>query len=370
MMFSKEPETLAKMMSILLHLPAIHALAFPFDAAQHLFGTFVEGTPSTLEGEATIAYHLRILRRIGPTIRFLSLDHFTIAAAASLVSCFPNLRTLSLAEVTPKAEDDLQKILDALASLQSLTHLSVEAETTFHIYPSPTSFDKLRANPPPLKCLQIFLGQLDQPLLDLISIFSPTLLMLDLRVQEGENPADLPPGTRLHLPLLSSLILCEYGDSTPDLFTLFDNNGLVRFSYRGNTDDELDQSHVVNFIARQTILHELHLGYSPPLNFWGSSSLVPKLPTPSAQLNYSKLVHSRDLDPSVLDDTHSSPYHPDANLGYDDDAMDCLTDALAQTLDFGRIEVKRMVAERNVAKALWWIDVLRRLEEERLDWKV
>ncbi|KAL8277089.1 hypothetical protein RQP46_010517 [Phenoliferia psychrophenolica] len=91
-------------------------------------------------------------------------------------------------------------------------------------------------------------------------------------------------------------------------------------------------------------------------------------PSPSSLAAYSRLVHSRGLDPSVLDRPHLTPFHPDAQLNYTENEVDFLEAVLGRTLTFGQLELKRMLAEGNVAKAVGWVAKLKALEEERLVW--
>ncbi|KAL8291434.1 hypothetical protein RQP46_002412 [Phenoliferia psychrophenolica] len=90
---------------------------------------------------------------------------------------------------------------------------------------------------------------------------------------------------------------------------------------------------------------------------------------PSSLAAYADLVRSRTLDPSVLEAEHLSPFHRQANLKYTENESHLLTSALGRTLAFGQVELERMAAEGNVAKAVGWVSKLKALEDERLAWR-
>ncbi|KAL8291544.1 hypothetical protein RQP46_002522 [Phenoliferia psychrophenolica] len=93
------------------------------------------------------------------------------------------------------------------------------------------------------------------------------------------------------------------------------------------------------------------------------------LATPSSLAAYADMIHSRGLDPRVLDKPHLTPFHPEAKFDYTENEAGYLEEVLGRTLDFGRIELKRMVAEGNVASAVEWVEMLKPLEDKRLAWK-
>ncbi|KAK4698545.1 hypothetical protein P7C70_g7727, partial [Phenoliferia sp. Uapishka_3] len=364
---------LSQTVSILAQLPALRGLQFNLDTAEYLFGPLDGSLEFTaLDEESIKTYHLCALKRVAPRIHFLSLKYFTSTSAATLIPCFPNLRTLSIDEVSTTPGDDLHQLSDALVSLRFLTHLGIETDSPIHL--SQTFLATLRAHPPPIRCLQIYFGSLSQPLLELISIFGPTLVTLDIRMLTGEgDPKAIPTNTRLILPFLSNLILGEYGDRTTQVFSLFAGTKLRQLAYCGNqSTPQFDQPDIMEFVASQTNLETLRLGCTPRLEFFGATSLSAEtydLPSPTSLAAYSDLVHSRDLDTSVFDEDFLSPFHPKAKLGYTRDKMSFVSRTLFRTLEFGKNEVERMVAEGNIAKAVGWFGILNGLENERAAWR-
>ncbi|KAK4699876.1 hypothetical protein P7C70_g6379, partial [Phenoliferia sp. Uapishka_3] len=369
---SGDEATLSQTLSIMLQLPALRALTFHADAAYALLNDFVDSgfISLTLDYDTTEAIHARILQRLGPKIQSLDLDGFMSTAAGTLVGCFPNLRTLALNDVLGGREDPLEKLSIALVSLRSLSHLSLQAEEELH--PSTLALDTLRAHPPPIQCLHLYLGDLNQPLLDFTTAFGATLKALELRVWTTESsPVADSPFPHLHLPHLSRLVLVDHGWPTPQLSAVFTNTNLRSLSFVAGQTSELDEVHIAKLITTQTNLRHLQLGKTSFPSFLGSTYLRPRDRSylPPALLAYTNLIHSRDLDTSVLQDAHLSPFYPRAVLDYTESEIEYLSKALVQTLDFGRNEVGRMVAEGNVKKAVKWVEVLRGLEEERSNWR-
>ncbi|KAL8291518.1 hypothetical protein RQP46_002496 [Phenoliferia psychrophenolica] len=93
------------------------------------------------------------------------------------------------------------------------------------------------------------------------------------------------------------------------------------------------------------------------------------LAVPSSLAAYANLVHSRGLDPSVLDRPHLTPFHPEAQLDYTENEGKYLAGTLRRTLEFGLIELDRMAAEGRAANAVEWVPILKPLEDKRLAWK-
>ncbi|KAK4698869.1 hypothetical protein P7C70_g7400, partial [Phenoliferia sp. Uapishka_3] len=371
----RDETVLSQTMSLLPQLSALCGLSFTHDSAEILFGPLVVGTfvYRPLEDENPTTYHLGILRSVAPKITALWLKRFPSAAAATLVRCFTNLAQYNAYEASEEQDTDLETLLDALVSLTSLTHLAIDAATLADT----TSLDTLRANPPPVRFLQLYYRGVSQVLVDLIFIFGATLETLDLRAPHS-SPSSSGTLSASHLPHLTTLILSEkvsddFDPPTPQLLALLSNTNLISFYYRGvDFSKSVIPTHVLKFVATQKSLRHLQLGSSRPPDFWGVTYMAPRnrrlLPPPSL-LMYSDLVKSRDFETSVLEEYDVSPYHPEAELEYTEKELDYLTDALVRTLDFGRNEVGRMVSEGNVAKAVAWVEVLRDLEVERLAWR-
>ncbi|KAL8287251.1 hypothetical protein RQP46_003703 [Phenoliferia psychrophenolica] len=93
------------------------------------------------------------------------------------------------------------------------------------------------------------------------------------------------------------------------------------------------------------------------------------LASPSSLAAYSSLVHSRGLDPTVLDQPHLTPFHPKAELAYSENELEFMGGVLDRTLEFEKLEVRRLVAEGSVKQAVAWVEKLKPVEEARLAWK-
>ncbi|KAK4701060.1 hypothetical protein P7C70_g5178, partial [Phenoliferia sp. Uapishka_3] len=379
-MMGTDRAKLSQAMSILPQLHALRGLTFTLEAAQILFGPVVKNLDNFEDRDPEFSvnngYNIRGLRRIAEKVHLLSLDDFSSMAAATLVSYFPNLRTLSLIDVTDSTGDDFNLLAVALSSLRSLTHFSLEAADTENPITVPTSLDILRALPPPIRCLQISLGELSQPLLDFISIFGPTLVTLDLRVDtQTPGSSELAPLLPLHLPHLSNLAIRDCWARTPRLFSLLANCNLHKFAYCENDDDgEVDffPPHVLDCIKSQKNLRQLKLGVGLRLSILGATYINPsqsETPSPSTVTAYFNLVHSRGLDTSPLEESFLSPFHRRAKLDFAQGELDYLAGALGRTLEFGRNELERIIAEGDVSKAVRWLKTLGRLERERLGWR-
>ena len=109
---------------------------------------------------------------------------------------------------------------------------------------------------------------------------------------------------------------------------------------------------LLTFLSTQPGLRQLHLGeiiadlsaeIEPP-----SDNPLP----PASLAAYASLIHSRDLDPTVLDKPHLSPFHPNAQPNYTTNESSYLEEVLGRTLDFERIELKRMLSEGNALEGL------------------
>ncbi|KAL8291436.1 hypothetical protein RQP46_002414 [Phenoliferia psychrophenolica] len=149
------------------------------------------------------------------------------------------------------------------------------------------------------------------------------------------------------------------------------------------SDDHLDsatsmRAEMVTFVAKEIDSLVLE-GFKPSeavalLGEFGAVYPIKPFPLrhilpPSSQAAYTDLVHSRNLDPSVLDRAHLTPYHANAELNYTKTDFHLLASALGRTLGFGQVELERLVTEGNIAKAVGWVSKLKALEDERLAWR-
>ncbi|KAL8291553.1 hypothetical protein RQP46_002531 [Phenoliferia psychrophenolica] len=124
---------------------------------------------------------------------------------------------------------------------------------------------------------------------------------------------------------------------------------------------------LLSFLDSQPTLRDVNLEWFQVTDPFTPSGLIPQDPPFLAA--YADLVHSRNLDPTVLDRPHLTPYHPDANLDHTRKEQPSLSQILRRTLEFGLVELDRMDAEGDVAEAVGWVPMLKPLEEKRLAWK-
>ncbi|KAL8291542.1 hypothetical protein RQP46_002520 [Phenoliferia psychrophenolica] len=133
---------------------------------------------------------------------------------------------------------------------------------------------------------------------------------------------------------------------------------ITRVSFVKSDSTQFDN--VLAIISQLSSLRALTFTREAAVALFGSASSLAA---------YAELVRSRDMDPSVLDQRHLSPFHPNAGLDYTGNKASYLKEALVRTLEFGRNEVERMFGEGNVARAVGWVAKLKALEDERLVWK-
>ncbi|KAL8291480.1 hypothetical protein RQP46_002458 [Phenoliferia psychrophenolica] len=125
----------------------------------------------------------------------------------------------------------------------------------------------------------------------------------------------------------------------------------------------------LTFLDQQPSLNRLWLWDNSLNNGPGVNQESSPLPPPSFLSAYDRLVRSRGLDPSVLDQPHLGPFHPNAKLDFTKEDHEHLAGSLRRTLEFGLFELDRMVAEGSVARTVEWVPMLKALELERLAWK-
>ncbi|KAL8291587.1 hypothetical protein RQP46_002565 [Phenoliferia psychrophenolica] len=129
-----------------------------------------------------------------------------------------------------------------------------------------------------------------------------------------------------------------------------------------STTDPTDPT-LTSFLAFQPNLRHVQLGEIETEVPFPSQSA--EILSASSLAAYAELVRTRGLDPSVLERRHHSPFHPSADLNYTENNIAHHAEVLGRTLDFGKNELQRMLAEGNVARAVGWVEKLKPLEEER-----
>ncbi|KAL8291478.1 hypothetical protein RQP46_002456 [Phenoliferia psychrophenolica] len=358
-------------LAIMPQLPSLRGLSVALESAVALFG------PGVTLGAAP--YRAAILDRISAQITLLVLNEFTPSTSIALVQKFPNLRTLCFRTLGDGInEEETKELVGAIASLRHLTHLAVDLAPATPAWPMEV-LGPLASAPPPIQTLQLLWFPLDHHTIDLIRLFGSTLetLCLELRSTGPDSESDLSKLDPLQLPRLTTLNLVKEEPSGFDHLTRLlastsTLSTLSSLSFALTQDGWLDSTMLalVRVISSQTTLRRLQLGetiYSHPV--FSQLSFEDGLASPSSLAAYADLIHSRGLDPTVLDRPHLTPFHPKANLDYTENEGEYLAEVLDRTLNFGRTELKRMVAEGRAASAVEWVEMLKPLEAKRLAWK-
>ncbi|KAL8291559.1 hypothetical protein RQP46_002537 [Phenoliferia psychrophenolica] len=362
---SQSMEGAAYALSILGQLPALRDLRISIDAATRLFGPGVTlGDDVEDEDQCNRA---SILELVAPRIQILVLDRFKPSEAVGLVRTFSsNLRALGLTDLQG---GDTSGLFSAIASARQLDNLSIHVEdVNADDWPSPEARAPLARDPPPIKTLQLLGFAFDRTTLHLIGLFAPTIETLTVLAVASTSPADAASSTHPHLPHLANLNLSIHGTDLESLIRLLSPSLTVyHFSLLcyGGVDPE--NPTLLPFLDTQPTLRYLHLNEIRARFPYNCTREPP--PAPSSLVAYADLVHSRGLDPSVLDRPHLTPFHPDAKMDYTRAEQPFLSQSLRRTLEFGLVQLDRMDAEGDVAKAVGWVPKLKALEEERLAWK-
>ncbi|KAL8291568.1 hypothetical protein RQP46_002546 [Phenoliferia psychrophenolica] len=354
-------------LSAMGQLPSLRALQFQRDAALELFGSFQS---LDISDEIT-AYRARLLALIAPKIDTLVLIGFDPREAGALIRRFPTLTTLAINDLGYQTDqDDIRELWDAVASARKLSNLTIHVEDSYGGLNWPSeALAPLEREPPPIKTLQLLGIPFTLSTFQLVGIFASTLTRLSLDLDEPDDEPDLASIIPIHLPYLTSLALfidhprfvevTRILPSFPTLrhfFLLFFKTGV----------DPTDPS-LLSFLAANPTLRDIR--YEAFDRSYPKPTDINIIPTASSLAAYADVIHSRGLDPAILDQPYLTPFHAEADLDYTENEAGYLEDALERTLDFGKNELKRMRAEGNVAKAVGWVEKLRPLEQERLAWK-
>ncbi|KAL8291560.1 hypothetical protein RQP46_002538 [Phenoliferia psychrophenolica] len=356
-------EVSAYALSILGQLPALRALRFTIEAAKRLFGSGVT-LSDDVEDEDQFN-RASVLELIAFRIEVLILNEFKPSEATGLVRTFSsNLRTLAFIDLKRGASSDL---FSAMATVRHLTHLSIHV-VDFDVgdWP-PEARAPLERNPPPIKTLQLLGFPFDCYTLQLVGLLASTTETLTLLLMESTlaDAAEftIPPFTRLTRLNLSIF----EGDLENVTRILSHTSTLLHISLLCYGGVNPKNPALLSFLDNQPALRHLHLEEAKgsfPFN-----SITEEQSPPSSLMAYTDLVHSRGLDPSVLDRPHLTPFHPDADLDYTREEQPFLSQSLRRTLEFGLGELDRMFAEGSVGRAVGWVAKLKALEDERLVWK-
>ncbi|KAL8277066.1 hypothetical protein RQP46_010494 [Phenoliferia psychrophenolica] len=181
------------------------------------------------------------------------------------------------------------------------------------------------------------------------------------------NHGHLPRLTDLHL----SLEQLEDARDISRILLSASNLSHLTVAQAGSCNLDPAEPALNRILASQPALRRLRLGGKYRLAPFLQANSKRDFPSPPSLAAYADLIHSRDLDPSVLDRPHLTPFNPKAQLDYTENEAAYLRQTLRRTLDFGQLELDRMAAEPDggVAKAVGWVAKLKALEDERLAWK-
>ncbi|KAL8291550.1 hypothetical protein RQP46_002528 [Phenoliferia psychrophenolica] len=348
-------------------LPALRALRFGAQAATSLFGPGVTLRGDLEDEEAS--HRASIIASFASRIDFLVLYDFKPSEAIGLVRAFSsNLRTLAFLDLKDDSTDRIRDLLRTITSLAALNSLSIDLHADSAGWPS-EALPPLEHNPPPIKCLQLFFFPFRDAIFQFVGQFSSTVETLTLELKSPEaisiSAIHLPHLINFHLTVQKLDHVNEVTKALLLTRTLTTLDILAPRNGQSGTEDPA----LLRVLDSQPGLFRLELGASRRCAPFRDFTPSRDLSSPSALSAYSHLVHSRGLDPSVLDQPHLSPFHPKAHLDYTMKEQPFLSQALRRTLEFGMVELERMEAEGSVAKAVGWVPKLKALEDERLAWK-
>ncbi|KAL8291573.1 hypothetical protein RQP46_002551 [Phenoliferia psychrophenolica] len=370
--FGNDEILLDNAIAALPQLPSLRTLSFTHEAAVVLFGPGV-ALRLAPEGETDAGpFRVTMLDNITSRITELSLHGFPPSASVALVQRFSNLRSLFLADAADSADnvEGFRSLASALSTRRHLTHLAIDWNAGSMAGWPMEAFGPLDRAPPPLKTLELLWLPLDHHTINLIDLFSATLETLSLELWVPLPEPDLSSREPLQLPHLTHFNLIAeplHMDDTLRLITT--SSTLTHFSlfHNGTGVDPSDPA-LLSLLATQSKLSHVSLGkFTAPYPFVLAAN-NPSFP-PSSIAAYADLVRTRGFHPGVLLHSHLDPFHPKAQLDYTEDQTGHLVEALGRTLDFGRIELERMVAEGRAASAAEWVAMLKPLEDKRRAWE-
>ncbi|KAL8287477.1 hypothetical protein RQP46_003335 [Phenoliferia psychrophenolica] len=345
-------------------LPALCTLRFDKTAATELFGAGVTLRDDLVNEPANL--RAEMLASIALRISTLVLQKFKpIEAVALIRRCGSSLRTLALVDLGPGNLEDQKALVGAIASARKLDSLSVSG-ADFTGWPQ--ALAPLERDPPPIKKLQLFKCQLGGELHYFISLFASTVKILFLHALRG----GLPAASVTRLPHLTHLSLCVDEEQLRNAIQMVTPSTLSHFSlvlYDADFDlTDAAGAVLLPFLTSQATLQRIELNGAQS-EYPITTAAVGNLKTPPSVLAaYADLLDARGLDPSVLARPHLTPFDPKADLNYTENEAGYLENALGRTLDFGKLELRRMIAEGNIAGAVEWVELLKPIEAKRLAW--
>ncbi|KAL8291549.1 hypothetical protein RQP46_002527 [Phenoliferia psychrophenolica] len=351
-------------LSAIRQLPALRTLHFGVNAATWLFGPGVTLNENLEDEEASD--RAAMLKLVAAKIKSLVLHDFKPSEAIGLVRAFSsNLTTLGLFDLKSGAFTELSSII---STLNSLENLSIDLDAESPGWPI-EALAPLEHNPPPIKCLQLLYFPFTEAVFKFVGCFSSTIETLTLELKSPEDN----PIAAIHLPRLTNLHLTvqklEHVEEVTNILIFTPIFSLLTLGLPNSGNLDPSEPALLRVLDSQPSLRQLKLGSNELCAPF--MELIPpeNLASPSSLAAYADLIHSHNLDPSVLDKPHLTPFHPNAHLDYTENEGEYLAEALDRTLDFGRTELKRMVAEGRAASAVDWVAGLQLLENKRLAWK-
>ncbi|KAL8287559.1 hypothetical protein RQP46_003417 [Phenoliferia psychrophenolica] len=339
---------------VLPGLVNLRSVRFTYSAAAELFGDFPDGEIP----DENHRLRLASFGWFGPKLSDLELDSCTPAVAATLLRSCPALQSLKYAVYSFMEYVDKVNFLDALSSLTNLENLTlISTDDGFPPEWTRDWWHTLDWTPPPVKHLSLDILH-TKALSTFIGLFSSTLQSLSLLHDFEEGSMDAP----LLLPHLSTLYLSQTVDADEeiDLFHAFKDAPLRSLAYSTIHGNPIESNTALeDYLNHHPQLRKLDLS---------ATSDHTKRMAPTDLTAYADLVRSRGLETDFEDDKHN-PFAYRAKLGYGEDEIEYLTEALDRTLHFGRQDLERVRREKDVAKAVRWVKVLGALEGERRKWQ-
>ncbi|KAL8291497.1 hypothetical protein RQP46_002475 [Phenoliferia psychrophenolica] len=341
-------------LTLLSQLPALRTLRFDHANATTLFGPGV--TLSNDPTDEAISDRASVLVSIASKIETLYLLYVTPSQSVAFIRACSNLRSLSFIGLnTADGEDEIRELTKAIASLRFLSDLLIELNEDASGGWSTDALAPLAHDPPPIKYLQLTNFPLDRHIFSLITSLSTTLAHLTLDPQHQDATPDLSSLPLIQLSRLTLLELVTLQSQLPELFRILTSaSTLSTFAHLAPAGEAMGPTDpaLLTFLNSQPSLVHVSL-WDVELERFQVDHTPSDPPSPSFLAAYADLVRSRaGLDPDILDQHHLTPYHPKAQLDYTNNEGKFLASTLRRTLEFGLVELDRLEAEGNVAKAV------------------
>ncbi|KAL8291533.1 hypothetical protein RQP46_002511 [Phenoliferia psychrophenolica] len=293
-------------------LPALRSLDFEAGRASNMFDGYHFDMFWQRDGTIT-RNDCRNHGILALKIETLVLRGFEPLNASMLAQAFTNLRSLTLVALGDSdfyMDDmtDVKELAKGIATLRQLEILSIQLDAWADKW-SLEGLAALLLDPPPIKTLHLLWFPLQSiPLVTNIFTSSLETLCIHLRDQDDISPEELEELsplaslTPVQLPFLTSLTISSDNSSDLDDISrlLLPSSSSLTQLVCNLTDISLDAADessapLLRLLDSQPSLRHVKLGRHPT---YPSQDIL----TLSFVAAYTTLVHSRNLDPSVLDD--------------------------------------------------------------------